>query len=393
MIPVTYAGISQHENLAVKLTSAGFENVRIKTSDRFLLISYENRMYRFEPDAILEIIKIITPEILGADKIMLIPLNRNIPLLVIEADLKDCRDYTDNKIGGSIFSEKLSINFNTDEYFEKLKDTEPLNTSTFRFDLAFKPQLKFEFGPYEKPVLTQINLSSNLSATLWKGMNFNYELILPVINQFGAREDSVRPGIISANQVFRLPEDLFFSFSAGVFTQNRYGFDIEARKYFLNGDLNLNFNAGVTSIVSFSGLRKIYYYDAFIWTGSIGGEYRIEKYDLTVGISAGKYLMGDESIRFDINREFNEIEIGFFAIHSRNGISNGGVNLTIPLFPAHYWKPDVIRIRNDENFDWSYLVKTNSDQMIGLRYNTGNRLGVFYKRLNPSFVRNYFLKN
>ena len=45
--------------------------------------------------------------------------------------------------------------------------------------------------------------------------------------------------------------------------------------------------------------------------GSLSCEYRVTKYDLTLGLTAGKFLMGDESIRFDINREFGEIEIGF----------------------------------------------------------------------------------
>jgi len=161
----------------------------------------------------------------------------------------------------------------------------------------------------------------------------------------------------------------------------------------MNGDMILNLNLGTTSIASFSGMTKLYYYDAFKITGSASIEYRIPAYDLTLGITAGKFLMGDESFRFDINREFNEIEIGFFAIRSRDGISNGGINISIPLFPSHYWKPAAVRLKSDEIFYWSYLVKSDSDQLIGLRYNTGSRLGIYNKKLNPSFIRNIFSRN
>ena len=46
-------------------------------------------------------------------------------------------------------------------------------------------------------------------------MNFNYELIVPLVNEFGTRGDSVRPGIVTLNQVFRFPNNYFVSTSFG----------------------------------------------------------------------------------------------------------------------------------------------------------------------------------
>ena len=102
--------------------------------------------------------------------------------------------------------------------------------------------------------------------------------------------------------------------------------------------------------------------------------------------------MGDNSIRFDINREFGEVEIGFFAVRSKSGVSNGGINISIPIFPSKYWKPDFLRVRPAEYFTWSYLVRSNTPDLIGLRYNTGNRLNIFMKKLIPSFIKNSFRK-
>ena len=58
------------------------------------------------------------------------------------------------------------------------------------------------------------------------------------------------------------------------------------KKYSLNGDLNFGLNFGLTSFASFSGMTKLYYYDAFTWTGSLSCEYRVTKYDLTLGLTA-----------------------------------------------------------------------------------------------------------
>jgi hypothetical protein len=113
-------------------------------------------------------------------------------------------------------------------------------------------------------------------------------------------------------------------------------------------------------------------------------------YDLTLGVMAGKFLRGDKSLRFDVKREFGEFEIGFFGIRSSAGITNAGINITIPLFPSKYWKPDYVRARPHESFTLSYLVKSKTEQLIGLRYNTLNRLEYFNKKLNPDFIRSYF---
>ncbi len=388
-----YNDAAVKDSLIRKLVNSGFENIRVKIDEQRVIIAYENRVYRFDVDALKEILKIVVTELNDRQKIILIPQNRKIPIVSVETSVADCKNYFSSTSSGKEFASKLKIDFNTDSIFNEIQKEELVNSSSFRFDIAVKPQLKFEFGPYEKPVISQINAIGALKTSWWKGMNFNYQLIVPIINEFGTSEDSVRPGSVVLNQVLRFPNDFFVSSSLGLFTQNRFGLDFDLKKYFLNGDFNLGLNFGLTSFVSFSGMTKILYNEVFKWTGSFSIEYRVPQYNLTLGLMVGKFLMGDESFRFDVSREFGEIEIGFFAIRSSTGVSNGGINLTIPLFPSHYCKPDFIRLKTDENFSWSYLVKTNPDQLVGLRYNTDNRIGTYSKKLNPNFIKNYFSKN
>ncbi len=381
------------DSLIRKLVNNGFENIRVKIDEQRVIIAYENRVYRFDVEALKEILKIVVTELNDQQKIILIPQNRKIPIVSVETSVADCKNYFNSTSSGKEFASKLKIDFNTDSIFSEIQKEELVNSSSFRFDIAVKPQLNFEFGQYEKPVISQINAVAVLKTSWWKGMNFNYQLLIPIINEFGTSEDSVRPGIVALNQVFRFPNDFFVSSSLGYFTQNRFGLDFDLKRYFLNGDFSLGLNFGLTSFVSFSGMTKILYNEVFKWTGSFNLEYRVPKYDLTLGLMVGRFLIGDESFRLDVSREFGEVEIGFFAIRSRTGISNGGINLTIPLFPSHYWKPGFIRLKTDENFSWSYLVKTNPDKLVGLRYNTDNRIGFYNKKLNPNFIKNYFSKN
>lgn len=373
------------------LINKGYENIRIYSEDKDLYLAYENRIYRYEIDALKEIFSIVTPFADDYQKLILVPENRKTALVTISANVNDCKEYLNGVISARDFAGKLLIEFNCDDTWNKLKNQNEYNSSNTRFDITLRPSVKFLFGPYEDPVLYQLNLNPGLQTSFWKGMSFNYEMIVPLHNDMLNREDSVRTGLVVLNQSFRLPSDFFVSASAGYFYQDRYGFDFEARKYYLNGDLNIDLDLGLTGFATFAGTH-LYYNDRLIGTGSISLEYRVPAYDLTLGIMAGKFLGGDESFRVDINREFGEIEIGFFAIRSNEGVSNGGINVTIPLFPSTYFRPNVVRVRPDKYFSWSYLVRTDLKYLIGTRYNTGSRLNIFNKKLNPEFIKNNFWK-
>ena len=383
-------GIKQ--NIINDLANTGFENIRIKYDQEKIIIAYENRVYRFEIDAVKKVLNIVIPKLNEQKRIILIPQNRKIPVVTIEVSATDVRDYLSSNISGAEFAEKLKIISETDIEWQDLKDETEFNSSDLRFDITLKPTISAQFGVYTDPVMWQLNLVPGIKTSFWKGMNVNYELIIPIHNDLLPMEDSVRTGMAVINQTFRLPNSYFLSTSAGYFSNNRYGLDLELKKYLSNGDINIGLNFGITSFASFA-YNKFYYSDIFNWTGSLSSEFRITEYDLTLGVTLGKFLMGDNSIRFDINREFGEIEIGFFAIRSKSGVSNGGINISIPIFPSKYWKPDFVRVRPAEYFTWSYLVRSNTPDLIGLRYNTGNRLNLFMKKLIPSFIMNSFRKN
>lgn len=380
------------QNLITELIKNGFENIRVKTVEEKIIVAYENRVYRFDVDAVKEVLKMVVPLLTEQKKIILIPENRKIPLVIIEVSVTDCIDYLSSAISGTEFAEKLKIIFETDTEWQDLKNETEFNSSNLKFDLTIKPTIAAQFGVYTDPVMWQLNLVPGIRTSFWNGMSFNYELIVPIHNDLLPMDDSVRTGLAVINQTLRLPNSFFVSSTIGFFSNNRYGFDIEAKKYFSNGDINIGVNLGCTSFAYFVG-KRFNYSDQFMWTGGVNLDYRIPQYDLTFGISSGKFLMGDESIRFDINREFGEIEIGFFAIRSSNGISNGGINISIPIFPSKYWKPSFIRVRTEENFGWGYIVRSNLPDLIGLRYNTGNRINNFIKKLNPEFIKNNFRKN
>jgi hypothetical protein len=387
--------LSQNKNetaLAEIISEAGFENVSVAGVGDHVFIAYENRLFRFEVEAFNEFLLLIAPHVENYQKINILIKNKNIPVVLVSMGKNDLIDWHKKVINNAEFAELIDIKFdNLRDPENVFENSGVINSSNMKFDLVVKPTYKFQFGIFSDPVLYQLNITPHIEFGLWKGMTGLYELTIPLHNDFTTREDSVRTSMIVLNQTFRLSDNYFMSGTIGYFTQNRYGFDLDTRGYFLNGDLSVGLNVGYTGYASFS-TRRFYYSDLYLWTISANIDYRITAYDLTVGLTAGRFLMNDNTFRVDINREFGEIQIGFFAMRSTNGVSNGGVNISIPLFPSKYWKPDLFRIRTIENLGFTYVVKTDLSDLIGLKYDTGFRIKNFIERLNPNFITNYFSK-
>jgi hypothetical protein len=372
-----------------RLVDEGFENVIVMSIDSTLHVSYENRVYRFEVDAIRNVLELIAAELADYNRISLIVQNKNIPIVKMDISSNKVVEWLNKNISSSDFTDVLNISLNTLVERDKLKESNNLkNSANMKFDFVLKPTYKFQFGIFSDPVLYQLNLAPHFDFNLWKGATLRYELTIPIHNDFAEREDSIRTTFLAFNQTCRLSNSFFLSASLGYFSQNRYGFDLEAKNYFDNGNLALSFNAGYTGFATFSG-KRLFYSDLYQWTGSVSIDYRIPVYDLTLSLSMGKYLLNDNTLRVDINREFGEIQIGFFALKSTSGVSNGGINISIPLYPSKYWKPKFVRFRTFENLSYSYLVKNDQNDLIGLRYNSGFRLIDFIERMNPGFIKNY----
>lgn len=383
--------LSQNDQqISGKISGEGFENVFVRETGSDLFIEFENRVYRFEIDALIRILKVISPEIQRYQKINLLIKNRNVTLTHISVSANDLVNWNNGVITNSELSEL--IKFDLDNQSDSWPSTESSgfqNSSNLRFDLVLKPTYRFQFGVFSNPVLYQLNFAPHIEFGLWKGMTGLFEVTFPIHNDFTPSEDSIRASRMVLNQIVRLGNSTFISGSIGYFTLNRYGFDFESRTYWLNGDLALGLNIGYTGYAFFAG-KNLYYSDLYQWTGSVEVDYRIQEYDLTIALTAGKFLASDNTIRFDIYRDFGEIQVGFFAMRSLEGISNGGFSLSIPLFPSKYWNPGFFRIRTTEYLDYSYRVKI-ADQ-IGLRYDTGFVLNGFLEKLNPGFIKNYLNK-
>ena len=371
------------DSLERNLIKKGFENVSVIFEDRNLIITYENRMYRHEMRAIREIMTILSPSVRKGIKITFIPQNRKISLVAITIPSDEYLSCLNRKVPDGKFASAIDVSLNVNSIWEKIKSTRKRD-SHYKLDIIVHPQFKAQFGYYDNPVQSQINLVPEVNTSLWKGMSLSAQLIIPIQNELGGAGDYLRPGLLTMNQTFRLPHYTFVSATMGYFTRNRYGTDLKMKKYFANGRWSIGANVGYTGYASY--LKSTWYYsDIDSLTAFFNAEYRFPQLDLSLSATYGKFLYQDKGWRLDILRQFGEVDIGFFILRTETGY-NGGFNFSIPIFPPKYLSIGRIRIRPAKEFPWEYRYKGLPKG--GIQYKTGNSIDEFMKKLNPDYVKN-----
>lgn len=356
------------DSAIVALSGLGFENITVTDRGDTLVVSFENRRYRFDPAGCASLAKSLVP--LAPDSVVIsaILLRQGIPVVGF---------YT-GKGGSEAKVQTLPRRFRLPPAEGRLN-----NSSLNKPELVIYPQVKIQLGNFDDPFKSQFNIAPALEMDIARGLHVMAQVIVPLQNDLEPHGNSVRPGILSISQFVRLPGNIFSLFSVGYFTRNRYGLNSEFRKYFLNGKVFLGCSAGVTGYAEF--YDKSWEYsavDRFTWFADAGFVW--SKYDLTLQGGGGRFTDGSAGWRADIFRQFREVTIGFFALNA-DGFLNGGFTLRIPLPPGKYSTRHRFRVRPSSYFTYEYRAKGLSDS--GKFFYTGSSLADLFHNINPGFLQ------
>jgi hypothetical protein len=362
------------DGAAEALLKHGFENVAACRNDTQRLVTYENRVYRFEVRALREAARIIVDETGSRMPLILILQYRGIP-----AAAAFIRPAAAEEGGGGA---EVRVSMDVEPYWSIVKDQPKSNPSRMKLDMTVSPEFNLQFGSYADAVESQVNAVPAVATLLRRGLTVNAEWIVPLQNELGREGGQARPGLLTVNQTIRGPRRWFASATFGYFTEHRWGADLEIRKYWRNGRWTAGASAGFTGFAAY--FDDVWYYSGMKrWTGSIDCGHRFAKYNLAAGASFGRFLHGDEGFRFDVSKPFGEVVIGFFGIRTNEG-ANGGLALTIPVFPPKRPMPRRFRVSPAPAFRWAYRYR--GLPLYGLRYGTGNRIDDWAAAFNPDFM-------
>ena len=251
---------------------------------------------------------------------------------------------------------------------------------------SLDPEIGFAFGANPDPIQVQFNLRPRLDLRLWPGSLVRLEGIIPVWNELEIpEEDFIRPGRLLFSQHLRLAKGLFSSLQVGYFSDYRYGGQIEVVKYLLQDHFYLGLQAGYTGYASFPRrlltdepspgweASPIRYFDYQLLAG-----WRWDRFDLTISGSWARGLFDQDIGTVQIQRQFDQTRIGFFA-QQVNQEWNYGAAVLIPLPFARAFVGRRLTIQTGPFLPYRY----NGTQTYAAQYQTDHRFPFFTDHTHP----------
>lgn len=351
-------GYSQTGEETVRtLVQMGFENVGWSEDAKERVYVMENVTYRFNGEGISQAVDLIQKMGLPDGKpCRLIFLDNNVPQISL---------YYQPTVGDSISKASRAdwdVSYELGDNWKSATKGQKANSSLFKVDIVVYPDLSFQNYRISKIYESLWELSPTIEVSLWKGMKFNGQITIPIVNDgYPAINDHVRPGYITLSQTVRLPHRTFLTGRVGFFSNYRWGFDAKAKHFFKDERFSVEARMGYTGRGYFD---KFAFYHGKKWTlnGMIGGNFYWTKYNTQFSLKAERYLLEEYGVRVDMIRHFRHASIGFYGSkvqYAGNNGFNGGFQFRIALPPYKYKRK-------------GYVPRVLPSESFGLIYNSGN---------------------
>lgn len=382
--------VSVSELLVEQLVENDFYNISISDATTALAISFENRKYRFDQDAMWKAIEIVLPLI--SDKYYYVHFEqkyRGIKMLNLTLSVADYELWKEKKITTEELCYKIELN-NKSPFHKELKMASNRSSTNYTMELIIEPQFRLGLGERIDPVRHQFNLLPAVHLHLWTGAKIIAQGIIPISTELDFPEEEFnRPGILALSQLIRLSPSSFAALSVGYFSRYRYGTTLEIGKYFFDGRISILGKVGYTGYASYPK-RLGYEKPEKGWQASrmnyldyqMAVQYRIPKWNLTAELEYGRVMFGKEILKVSLTRLFKQTEIGFFGYKTNDG-RNYGFHVNIPLFPKKYLTKKWITIKPSKYINYNY----SGTQHYASIYKNGNEFKSLFRDFNPAFYK------
>jgi len=354
-------GLHAQCDLITPLKEEGFENLmQVQKGDQ-LQLHYENRRYRFEGLALKRVLEIISETECLTDKITLVIYNKGIPVTEISTDKSNINGLIAGEIPAEEFNKRSHFDFTT----RKKPKQKAEQSSYLKSDLAFGARTNYLLGNFDNPIRWNPTLTTSFQTTLTKGTQINATYWVLLYDDLYLWEKSRwRYAFISHNS--RLPGGLFARVSAGFFRSTQYGIETHFTKFFFEDQLRFDVNVSLTEnkfLDTPPGRRAI---DKNHFSYGLKATYRYRPWTTDLSVHYGRYVFDDTGYTVLLQRQFNEVFIGFFMRETDRQIvgsfgrlydKNYGFQFTVPIGTKKHMKASqkgLIRPKTEEQFDLDY---------------------------------------
>lgn len=377
-----------------KLQALGMENIRCARTAETTTVAFENNVYRGTYRGIGKAVDACLESGIS-DNLQLVVLDNQIPQLCISLPDSLLNAYRNGEISLTQVYARMGISVDTDRAVEALKEVKGMeNPSAWKVDIVVYPALFLQNNSFDKLYRYAVDLSPAVEMEMWKGGKLTAQVVFPIATNLHGEYDKIHPGVMTLSQEVRWKHNIFGRITAGNFTHNRMGAQVELNYRTNNGRMELGALVGSTvysAIVEGEGwyISRRMRVNAAL-TASVYEPHTNLQFDL----QAGRYVYGDYGVRGDCTRHFGEYAIGLYALYT-GGEVNGGFHFAIPL-PGKKWnRKHALRIKPADYFAWTYSMVSHGkymDEQMARSYHVrpdDNRSSHFYQ---PDFIRYFLIK-
>jgi Exopolysaccharide biosynthesis protein YbjH len=393
------------EQLQAELIERGLENVRITVARLELgmtvVVEYENRRYnRDELDAlglVLGVAALRTPPLITQMRVIVKKVN--IPVLEVSTSVEAFLAFVNEQMSAAAFALQFHI---TQEVHWPLPTIKPeattdiRNRSWLKFDLFVEPRI-------ETLILTELGVADlrfsllpDAFIQLIPGMVVNARGAIPVTQTSGFPGELGDPAVdrVLLHQAVRLPLGTWSRWATGL-TQLSIG-RFSQEEVGIANETALTLSEGVFSVTGMLARVGSSPTNLDRSVALANGRVRYPPWDLTLSVTAGRFLDQDRGVTADLSRFFGNTEIGLFFRHTDNG-SLAGLRFAVPLTPAKELPPWRFRPRLPDLFTYQQSTTVLTDVNIirgdiGRELRTGHAIERVYwnrDRLYPAYIRQH----
>lgn len=258
-------------------------------------------------------------------------------------------------------------------------DVSAFPLTKYKLDFWLQPLFAANFGYKEKPIQSNTSLLLQTQFFLAKGLAFNTGILFPITNDLDNRPKKIRLAPTYLNQFLAFGKN-FVSASAGYFYDDQYGVNLQYRHQSFTNPWSFGLQSGLTGLYYWAD-KGIYYekMDNLLLLADVA--YRLPYHNVTMQLSGGRYLAGDNGARLDLIRQFTNVEVGLYIMKTSYG-TTAGFNFAVPIPPGKIIQGKKARLRTNDEFRWEYAYTRG--YRIGERYRTGYQLDQKLRQYYPS---------
>lgn len=350
------------------LFQKGFENVLIEESQDSVCIFFEHREFRNPyysmrfAELLLKDHELITRE----SKLIWIPVYQNKPVGRYEAG-----------------SYRFHFLREEDRQFYK-EHNRPFKN--YRLNFRIQPEVKARFGFYRHPFETKFNFNLDTQIYLLPGLSLQTGLSFPVVNSLDSQSMAIRPAPSMLHYFGQHVNGHFISASVGSFYNDRYGVDIEYRYSKMNSRWSFGLEGGITGYYRFNGL-DLYHTELNRIMAVADAEYHLNYENLSLKLSAGRFLYSDTGVRMEIIKQYGNVDIGLFGSGTTAG-ATAGFQFAFNLFPGKIFRSRSMELRTTDEFRWEYTY--NNQDFVAMKYRLGiPRLADRLRQYKEDYVQSF----